>query len=70
MASTAAPRILAVATNPALDRVARLGGPAAGIVTEGLVYPLRGEVLEPGSSRGISNVFTGSEERVSLESTR
>lgn len=32
MADTAAPRSLAVATNPALDRVARLGGPAAGVV--------------------------------------
>ncbi len=25
--------------------------------TEGLAYPLRGETLEPGSSRGVSNVF-------------
>lgn len=32
MVDTAAPRVLAVATNPALDRVARLGGPAAGVV--------------------------------------
>jgi 1-phosphofructokinase len=32
MADAAAPRALAVATNPALDRVARLGGPAAGVV--------------------------------------
>jgi 1-phosphofructokinase family hexose kinase len=32
MTSAAAPRTLAVATNPALDRVARLGGPAAGVV--------------------------------------
>ena len=32
MKATAAPRSLAVATNPALDRVARLGGPAAGVV--------------------------------------
>lgn len=32
MAPAAAPRTLAVATNPALDRVARLGGPAAGVV--------------------------------------
>lgn len=30
-------------------------GPVHGIVTEGLAYPLRGESLEPGSSRGISN---------------
>lgn len=32
MEATTAPRTLAVATNPALDRVARLGGPAAGVV--------------------------------------
>jgi 1-phosphofructokinase family hexose kinase len=32
MEATAAPRSLAVATNPAVDRVARLGGPAAGVV--------------------------------------
>lgn len=42
-------------------------GRASGVVTEGLVYPLRGETLEPGSSRGISNVFTGAEARVSVE---
>jgi thiamine pyrophosphokinase len=34
-----------------------LHGPAEGVVTEGLVYPLRGETLHPGSSRGASNVF-------------
>ena len=45
-----------------------LGGPATGIVTEGLVYPLRGEGLEPGSSRGISNVFGASQARIALES--
>jgi 1-phosphofructokinase len=32
MAAATAPRSLAVATNPALDRVARLNGPAAGVV--------------------------------------
>jgi thiamine pyrophosphokinase len=45
-----------------------LGGPATGIETAGLAYPLRGETLEPGSSRGISNVFTGAEAQISLES--
>lgn len=45
-----------------------LHGPARGVVTEGLLYRLRGEVLEPGSSRGLSNSFTGTEARVSLES--
>lgn len=34
-----------------------LGGPAHGVVTEGLEYPLRSETLEPGSTRGVSNVF-------------
>jgi thiamine pyrophosphokinase len=43
-----------------------VGGAAEGVVTEGLEYPLRGETLEPGSSRGISNVFTGGEARVAL----
>jgi thiamine pyrophosphokinase len=41
-----------------------LHGRAEGVVTEGLVYPLRGETLEPGSSRGVSNVFAGSEARI------
>jgi thiamine pyrophosphokinase len=44
-----------------------LHGPADGVVTDGLVYPLRGETLEPGSSRGISNVFAADEVRVALE---
>lgn len=42
-------------------------GPASGVVTEGLVYPLRAETLEPGSSRGLSNVFAASEARIDLE---
>jgi thiamine pyrophosphokinase len=33
-----------------------VGGPAFGVTTHGLVYPLRHEPLLPGSSRGISNV--------------
>jgi thiamine pyrophosphokinase len=43
-----------------------VGGPALGVVTDGLEYPLRGETLEPGSSRGLSNVFTGAEARIGL----
>ena len=31
---------------------------ARGVTTEGLAYPLAGETLEAGSSRGVSNVFT------------
>ena len=45
-----------------------LHGPAVGVVTSGLGYPLRGDTLRPGSSRGISNLFTAEEARVALES--
>lgn len=34
-----------------------LHGSAVGVRTDGLAYPLDGETLEPGSSRGVSNVF-------------
>jgi thiamine pyrophosphokinase len=34
-----------------------LHGPATAVVTTGLAYPLSGETLVPGSSRGVSNVF-------------
>jgi thiamine pyrophosphokinase len=44
-----------------------LGGPARGIVTEGLRYPLRGEELEPGTTRGVSNELTGASGAVRLE---
>jgi thiamine pyrophosphokinase len=44
-----------------------LHGPAESVVTEGLVYELRGETLEPGSSRGVSNVFATDLARVSVE---
>jgi thiamine pyrophosphokinase len=43
-----------------------LHGPAEGVATAGLVYPLRGETLEPGSSRGISNIFAGREAVVTV----
>jgi thiamine pyrophosphokinase len=37
-----------------------LGGAASGITTGGLRWPLRGETLEPGSTRGVSNeIVTG-----------
>ncbi len=45
-----------------------LHGPAHGVVTDGLVYPLQGETLAPGSTRGVSNVFAASEARVALTS--
>lgn len=41
-------------------------GPAHGIVTEGLVYPLHGETLRPASTRGMSNVFAASRANVAL----
>jgi thiamine pyrophosphokinase len=44
-----------------------LHGPATGVTTSGLTYALRGATLEPGSSRGVSNVFAGPEARISVE---
>ncbi len=38
-----------------------LGGPAHGVRTEGLRYPLQGETLRPGSTRGVSNELLGPE---------
>lgn len=42
-------------------------GPAEGVSTSGLVYPLARETLVPGTSRGVSNVFAGAEAHVSLD---
>jgi thiamine pyrophosphokinase len=44
-----------------------LHGAASGATTAGLAYELRGETLEPGSSRGVSNVLTAPEATVSVE---
>jgi thiamine pyrophosphokinase len=44
-----------------------VGGPATGVVTSGLDFPLASETLRPGSSRGLSNVFTATEARVALD---
>jgi thiamine pyrophosphokinase len=41
-----------------------LHGPAGGVGTEGLVYPLRGETLWPGSTRGLSNEFAARRARI------
>lgn len=43
-----------------------LGGPARGVRTTGLVYPLDGEDLLPGSTRGVSNELCASSASVSL----
>jgi thiamine pyrophosphokinase len=45
-----------------------VGGPAHGVTTAGLEYPLAGETLRPGSTRGVSNVFLRDEARVGLGS--
>jgi thiamine pyrophosphokinase len=43
-----------------------LHGTATGVRTEGLLYPLRDETLEPGSTRGVSNQFVRPCAEVSL----
>lgn len=52
------------------DRVSLLplGGPAAGVQTTGLNYPLRGETLYPERTRGISNEMVDHEAGVRLQS--
>jgi len=45
-----------------------LHGPAEDVRTEGLAYSLDGETLEPGSTRGVSNVLVGERARVSTGS--
>jgi thiamine pyrophosphokinase len=43
-----------------------LGRPAEGVTTEGLLYPLLDETLQPGPARGLSNVRIAAEAGVSL----
>jgi thiamine pyrophosphokinase len=45
-----------------------VGGPATGVTTRGLHWPLVGETLIPGSTRGVSNEFAGDDATVSVES--
>jgi len=45
-----------------------LGGESIGVATEGLEYPLRGETLDLGVPRGVSNVLTASTALVQLKS--
>jgi thiamine pyrophosphokinase len=45
-----------------------LGGDVQGIVTEGLLYPLRGEPLVIGPARGVSNVMATRVARVTVQS--
>ncbi len=44
-----------------------VGGPALGVVTDGLQYPLHREALGPGTSRGVSNVLVGRRASVALD---
>ena len=44
-----------------------VGGDAVGVSNEGLEWPLRGETLPSGTTRGISNVLTTSEGAISVE---
>ena len=44
-----------------------LHGPAEGVRTDGLAYALAGEKLDPGSSRGVSNVFAAKTARISVD---
>jgi len=44
-----------------------VGGTALGVRTTGLAYPLTGEPLAPGTTRGVSNVVTGDHATVTLD---
>ena len=59
-------RLLAGVTGELIS-VFAVHGPASGVVSQGLEFPLRGEVLEPGSSRGLSNVFAAPEVRIRVQ---
>ena len=43
-----------------------LGGPASGVTTTGLRWPLRAETLQPGSTRGVSNEIVSGPVRVEI----
>lgn len=51
------------------DRLSLLpiGGPATGVTTKGLAYPLAGEALELGPARGVSNWVTDASAHVALQ---
>jgi thiamine pyrophosphokinase len=50
-------RVEIAGTPGGLVTLLAVGGPARGVTTHGLEYPLQDETLEPGSTRGVSNVF-------------
>jgi thiamine pyrophosphokinase len=41
-------------------------GPAEGVTTRGLEYPLHDETLTPGTTRGVSNVFAAAEAQITV----
>jgi thiamine pyrophosphokinase len=47
-----------------------VGGMAGGVTTDGLAYPLAGETLVLGRTRGVSNERTAARMRITLESGR
>jgi thiamine pyrophosphokinase len=51
----------------ALCSLLPVGGPAEGVRTEGLRFPLAGETLFPASTRGVSNELVATAATVSLE---
>lgn len=59
-------RLLTAAVPGELVSLLAAGGVARGVSTDGLRYPLHGEDLAPGSSRGVSNEFTGSTATVTV----
>ena len=56
-----------VGTRGGLCSLLPIGGPATGVETDGLRYPLRRETLEPGSTRGVSNEFLRDRASVAVE---
>ncbi|MEX2549524.1 MAG: thiamine diphosphokinase [Nitriliruptoraceae bacterium] len=61
-------RDLATLTGRPGDLVSLLAthGPARGVTTSGLRFPLTGALLQAGSSRGVSNEFTGTDATVGI----
>jgi thiamine pyrophosphokinase len=61
-------RTSSVLAGPVGDLVTLLpvGGPARAVTTTGLLYPLTGEDLEPGSTRGVSNELVDDTARIDI----
>jgi thiamine pyrophosphokinase len=65
--ATSAPASVVLAGDPGdLVSLFPFGADAGGVATDGLAYPLRDEPLGFGPARGLSNVRSGPEARVSL----